>query len=234
MSKSEAYVAYHGWVWLSNAINSHQFGLRVQVRLCHDNDLAIFEKIKKHRKKSAGSGMYRVMTKREDVEKWYGPVDMLYITWSHSISNGVTITFEMSSLSEWNRIRDSKAIKSGYEIDQLPKIEIMMIELDNEGKPINVKQRAKLEKMAAKRSWGKGGPRSKHAARLCQDAEFIAWYMELVNKGGAVPDTTPAAVAEWMRQKADIDSRAQLDHDPAALQRWEDRVYKPFLRSQME
>ena len=103
-----------------------------------------------------------------------------------------------------------------------------MIELDDDGNVVNVEQRAKLERMARKRQWPKGGPRSKHAARLCQDPEFQRWVGDI-----GIKMNDPLGCAHWMREECEIDSRAQLDHDPAALQRFEDRVQKPFLRSRM-
>ena len=228
------YVAYHGWVWLKNAINSHQFGLRVQLKLCHEDDLKVFQGIKKHRKKRAGSGSYRIFTRIDPKEEsWYGPVDMLFITWAHSISNGVTVTFEIADQAEWETLRGRPALAAGYEEGQLDKVEIMMVELNDEGKPINVEQRAKMEKMAREKSWGKGGPQSIRAARLGRDKDFIDWVVLHKHWKTDMVSVSPQTIAEWMRGECDIDTRRQLDHDPAALQRFEDRVMSPFLRSTM-
>lgn len=227
----EHYVAYHGWAWLKDAINSHAYGLRVKLKLCEEEDLREFKVLKKRRKNRAGSGTYRFMTRKEGNESWYGPVDMMFVTWSHSISNGVVVTFEIEDHSEWLRMRAAPALDAGYEEHQLDKIEFIMLELDDNGQPINVEQRAKMEQMAAKRKWPKGGVHSKRAARLCQDHEFVRWVTQKMGVNGN--GITPADIAEWMRQECAIDSRAQLDHDPAALERYEARIHRPFLRSQM-
>jgi len=225
----EAYVAYHGWVYLKNAINSHQYGLRVLLKLCHEDDLKVFEGLQKHRKNRAGSGAFRVMTRLSGREDWYGPVDMLFITWSHSVTGGAVITFELDDQQEWEAIRARPALMGGTDEAALDKIEMMMIELDDEGKVVDVKQRAKLEAMARKRKWPKGGPQSKRAARLCQDPEFKLWLGHRMDW----QEVDTAKAADWMRRECDLDTRAQLDHDPAALQRFEDRVAKPFLRTQL-
>lgn len=234
---SEDYVAYHGWVYLKNAIDSHQFGLRIQFALDHEDDFKIFKDVKKHRKNRAGSGGYRILMRMTVRGEWEEPVDMLFISWSLSATNGAVVTFEMEDYDRWHKLRHSPALASGYERAGLDKIEVMMIELDDDGKPINVEQRAKLERMALKRKWPKGGSQSKRAARLCREEDFRRWVALQINWDSAGlpknPEVTPEVAADWMRTECDLDTRAQLDHDPAALQRFEDRVIKPFLRSTM-
>jgi hypothetical protein len=231
---SEDYVAYHGWVYLKNAINSHQFGLRIQLKLCHEDDLRVFQDMKRHRKNRAGSGAYRVLTRTHGKQAWYGPVDMLLLTWSHSLSSGAGITLELDSQEEWEKIRLAPALSAGYEEPALDRVEIMMIELDDEGKPINVEQRAKLEKMQRQKKWPKGGPQSIRAARMCNDTDFLQYVVQLnPDKWAPGKVWTGADVAEWMREEIQIDTRRQLDHDPEALQRFEDKIVRPFLRSTM-
>jgi hypothetical protein len=226
------YVAYHGFAFLKGATDSHKTGLQIQLRLEHEKDYRVFKEFKKHRKGKAGSGLYRALTKAEGAEEWYGPVDLKFLRWTVSSANGAVITFEMEDYDEWRKMRDGPAIDAGYEEAQLNRVELMLLELDQEGKPINVKQRAYLEELALKRRWPKGGAQSKRAARLCQDKDFAQWVIRKVGMNTAA-DVTPAMMADWMRKECDIDSRAQLDHDPAALQRFEDRVMKPFLRTQL-
>lgn len=226
----EDYVAYHGFAYLKGATDSHKTGLQIQVMLDHEEDYKVFKQFKKHRKGKAGTGLYRAMTKAGTAGEWYGPVDLKFLRWTVSSANGAVITFEMEDYDEWRKMRDAPALDAGYEDHQLKKVELMLIELDQEGKPVNVEQKAKLERLALKRKWPKGGPQSKRAARLCNHSDFIGW---LSRRGIVQGDVTPAEVAEWMRKECDIDSRAQLDHDEAALQRFEDRVMRPYLRSTM-
>jgi hypothetical protein len=225
------YVAYHGFVYLKNAISSHQYGLRIQMKLCHEDDFKDFKDFKKHRKNRAGSGLYRALTRYEGEEKWDGSMDLMFITWSLSPSRGATITFELDDYEAWVVMRSAPALDAG---DAADKVELVLIELDDEGKPINVEQRAKLEKMALKRQWPKGGAQSKRAARLCRDSDFRLWVAQKVGKAkpaGSVTEYSAADAADWMRKECDLDSRAQLDHDSAALQRFQERVIAPYLRS---
>lgn len=233
------YVAYHGYAYLKGATDSHKTGLQIQLRLDREQDYKVFKEFKKHRKGKAGTGLYRAYTKVEgahptgekEFKGWYGPVDLKFLRWTVSSANGAVVTFEMDDYDEWRKMRDGPAIDAGNEEWEIRKVQLMLIELDHEGKPINVEQRAKLEQLALKRKWPKGGAQSKRAARLCQDPEFVQWVLRKTGHTGT--DPTPAEIADWMRKESDIDSRAQLDHDEAALQRFEDRVMRPFLRSTM-
>ena len=233
----EAYVAFHGNVYMKNAMDSHKTAMRIQVMLEHDEDYKVFKGFNKHRKGKTGTGMYQAMSKAQDQKKWYGPIDLWFLGWTMSSRNGTVITFQIEDEREWRKMREiSKALDQGYTVDQLDPTEFMLVELDQEGKPINVKQRAKLEKMALKRTFPKGGSQSKRAARLCQDLDFRSWvtwkeYGPEPSPGAAISLLDVDKVADWMRKECDIVTRAQLDHDPAALQRFEDRVMKPFLRS---
>jgi hypothetical protein len=231
MSESEDYVAYHGFAFLKGCSDTHKGGLQVQIILDHEEDYKAFKEFRKHRKGKAGTGLYNCLTRSEMEVEWYGPVQLKFLRWSISSATGAVVTFEMDGKEEWQKMRDAPAQDAGYELAQLQKMEFMLVELDQEGKPVNVEQRAKLEAMARKRKWPKGGPQSKRAARLCQDREFQLW-VESLTGGGYVG--SPDLVAVWMREECGLDTRAQLDHDPAALQRFEDRMMRPFLRSAMD
>lgn len=227
---TEEYVAYHGFAYLKGCSDSHSTGLRLQVRLDHEEDYKSFKEFRKHRKGKAGTGLYNCYSKLDGKEEWYGPVELKFIRWSITSSNGAVITFEMDDKEEWQRMRDGPALDAGYETHQLNMLEFLLIELDQEGKPVNVEQKAKIERMALKRKWPKGGAQSKRAARLCQDDDFREW---VVTKDASVKGD-PASLGEWMRKVCDLDTRAQLDHDPAALERFEQLIARPFLRAQMD
>jgi hypothetical protein len=236
----EAYVAFHGNVYMKGCSDSHRSGMLIQFVLEHEEDYKAFKEFKKHRKGKAGTGLYNALSKgvNKGYKKWYGPVELRFLRWAISSVHGAVVTFQTLDEKEWRRMREkSNAIDEGYTLDQLDATELILIELDQEGKPINVKQRAKLEKQQRERSWGKGGPQSKRAARLCKEDDCRMWVTARAQDPGAAPTVVQVfdwhQVAKWMRKECDIDSRAQLDHDPAALQRFEDRVMKPYLRSTM-
>lgn len=223
------YIAYHGNIFLKGCIDSHKTGMRIQINLEREKDYVTFKSFNKLRKGKAGSGLYRVWSKMEGFDEWYGPVDLKFIRWNMSSANGAVITFYIDDPVEWKKMREGKAIDAGYRLDELNPIEMIIVELDNEGQPVNVKQRAKLEAYARKKKWGKGGPQSIRAARLCGDPAFLAWLAQTTSRSYS----SVADIADWMRRTCELDTRAQLDHDPASLERFEARVARPFLRSQM-
>ena len=231
MNNEQDYVAYHGFAFLKGCSDSHKTGLRIQIVLDHEEDYKDFKEFRKHRKGKAGTGLYNCMSKAKDSKAWYGPIQLKFIRWSISSSSGAVVTFEMDDYEEWRKMRDAPALDLGYEQHQLNMMEFMLVELDQEGKAVNVKQKAKMEQMALKRKWPKGGPQSIRAARLCNHTDFLQW----LSQRGVMPtaEATPADVAAWLRNECEIDSRKQLDHDPAALERFEARVMRPFLRSIM-
>lgn len=226
----EAYVAYHGTAYLKGVMDSHATGMRIQIVLSREEDYKAFKEFRKHRKGKAGSGLYNCLTKAPESDVWYGPVELKFLRWAISSVNGAVVTFQIDDEAEWRRMRGAQAIDQGYEIRQMKPMEFMLVELDNEGKPVNVKQRAKVEAMARKRKWPKGGPQSIRAARLCQDKDFRHWVNFEHNKLTNLADEPPPVddVAKWMRAICEIDTRAQLDHDPAALRRFEERIVRPY------
>lgn len=68
----------------------------------------------------------------------------------------------------------------------------------------------------------KGGPLARLAGRLCQKPEFQRF---------AKVDSIEAAAA-WVRKTCQVDSRAQLDHDDEAAQRFHNLVRRPYVDSQ--
>lgn len=67
----------------------------------------------------------------------------------------------------------------------------------------------------------KGGALAKLAGMFCQQAAF--WRFAKVDG--------PAAAAEWIRRTCDVVSRAELDHDDVAAQRFHDLVRRPYLQA---
>jgi len=74
----------------------------------------------------------------------------------------------------------------------------------------------------------KGGALSKLAGRWCQDPEFWAWI------NGAAEMTWPIEsadhAAEFVRDMCGIDSRAELDHDEVAAEKFHRLIRGPFAK----
>lgn len=71
----------------------------------------------------------------------------------------------------------------------------------------------------------KGGQWAKQAGMWCADSDFWAF---LGNRGYS--PKSPEEAAECVRSFCEIGSRAELDHDPEALARYNDRIRHPFMK----
>lgn len=65
----------------------------------------------------------------------------------------------------------------------------------------------------------KGGPLARLAGQMCQNPEFLKY----------LGDLTPEDAAEHIRFVCDVESRAELDHNQNAAQRFHDEIRKPFV-----
>lgn len=72
----------------------------------------------------------------------------------------------------------------------------------------------------------KGGEKAKLAGRWCQDPTFWTW-LELAGFG---PARNATDAAESVRHACLIRSRAEIDNDPAASERFDRLIRHPFMR----
>ena len=104
---------------------------------------------------------------------------------------------------------------------------VVMVELDDDDQAIDQKKRARLEKQKHK---GKGLAR--YAALLCHHDLFLQYLSE------KVPVKTQSRsvewwgedehAARWLRWICNIESRAELDHNPKAEDLFHERIRRPY------
>lgn len=76
----------------------------------------------------------------------------------------------------------------------------------------------------------KGGEWAKLAGMWCNDADFWA-FANATTHGGVLWHIDSAQSAkEFMCEMSEIDSRVQLDNDPAALKRFNEWIRFPFMK----
>ena len=78
----------------------------------------------------------------------------------------------------------------------------------------------------------KGGQLSRVAAMLCQDPEFQDWIFD--RKGLTMLSPTvdrQESAAALIRMVCGVESRAELDHNPAAAKIFHDEIRKPWVSS---
>ena len=74
----------------------------------------------------------------------------------------------------------------------------------------------------------KGGEWAKLAGMWCADPEFWTFLNHQFPNDDRVENDKEAALA--VRVYCDIGSRAELDHEPAALERFNVKIRRPFMR----
>ena len=105
------------------------------------------------------------------------------------------------------------------------------VELDSDDEPINQEKRARIEKANGA---PKGGPLCKWAATKGHDKLFHQWLSECVpTKKGLRPIswwTEPGEdrVAWWVRWICGVESRADLDNNAQAADKFHDRIRRPY------
>lgn len=219
MNPLEPYVEYHGFVLLKNAIDSHSTGLKSQFKLQREDDLNKFKAITKRRKGHAGQ-IYRMFFRPVGDEDFkVADIFFLGATWSHS--NGCTVAFSFSEKQEWQEFRDWPAIAGSGE-DLAKEIEITLFRVGDNGEMMNLQQREAIERINRM----KGGPQSIRCARLTSDNEFLAFMTSQVG----INPCSSARAGKWILETVGIKSKKELDHDPAALRRFEQLVMSPFNR----
>ena len=74
--------------------------------------------------------------------------------------------------------------------------------------------------------------RSQSAADLCRNPEFWRWieFDQKLRRYGRAPINDEKSAADWMRDYCEVGSRAHFDTDPAAHQRFVERVKAPWSR----
>lgn len=76
----------------------------------------------------------------------------------------------------------------------------------------------------------KGGPLSKLAGMWCNDPEFYNWINSTTHEGIMWPTHTSKDAADFVRELCEIESRADLDHDAYAAERFNRLIRGPYSK----
>jgi len=77
----------------------------------------------------------------------------------------------------------------------------------------------------------KGGALAKLAGIFCGQPQFRE-FLDAKWQDDA-PYDTPEKAADLVRRVCEVDKRSKLDHDPAAAERFHDRIRIPYVRWQL-
>lgn len=141
--------------------------------------------------------------------------EMQLAGWSESHNGGCKVTFWLQSPEDLEAFR-ALTVRKGNTAGH--RFMVALVEIGDDEQPVQEPDKPK------------GGPLSKEAALLCQNAEFQHWLRYFVQ--GDVHDAN--AAAKCVRDLCRVQSRAEFDTDAAAGQRFIDKVRIPFMRDTRE
>jgi hypothetical protein len=212
-------LAYHGPVRLASWAESSSQDFKLKVELLDGREaLEHFEKATRRTKKRAGQ-RYRAVWQSEAGEAVEGAPQELFFCgadWSHQ--NGATVKFALHP-------DDVAWVKAQRTVDVDALVEryfLGLVQLDTDDKPVNQAQAAIVE-------WTEnlvGGPKSKAAARRCQEPEFQVFVAQRL---GLKAPATKEQADRWIKSQCGIHSKKLLDHVTETWERYERRVTSPYI-----
>lgn len=217
-------LAFHGPVRLASWAESSSQEFRVKLELLDGREaLEHFERATRRSKKRAGQ-RYRAVWQTEQGEAIEGPPAELFFCgadWSHQ--NGATVKFAVHPQDQdWLRAQRT------HDVDELAeRFFLGLVQIDSDDRPINQKQAALVE-------WAEGlvgGPKSKFAARRCQEPDFRVFVGQRL---GLKKPATIDQADNWVKAQCGIHTKRLLDYaDPTTQEpyweRYERRVQHPFI-----
>lgn len=213
--------AYHATVEMHEAKWTDKEGSTITFKLpmkLTDDQRNPFHKFTKRRKGRAGTRFMLVCVDKKLKQKVYEDEVML-AGWNDSQTNGHTVKFWIATDTLGHPFE-------GFERHEPGRFYISMVELDDDQEPVNQKMRDKVES-ASKRPSERV---SFSAAMLCKDDDFLVWINEKHGSHWSDPVVTNETDArDYLCQSLGIESRADLDIDPQAAQRFHEDIRRPFL-----
>lgn len=220
---AEQVLCFHGPCRALSWTESSARGFRIKIELLDGRDaLEHFEKATRRRGKKAGQ-RYRAVWQADNGETMEGPEELFFVggNWSHQA--GATVVFELDEQGA-GLVRYWQTV----DVDPLaPRMFMGLVQLDSDERPVNQAQAALIE-------WANGlvgGPKSKAAARRCQEPEFQVFVQQRLKL--AKPATKEQADS-WIKAQCGIHTKKLLDYaDPTThepyWERYERRVQRPFI-----
>lgn len=207
-------VAWSGPVQLAEARWTDREGTTVRFKLLKVDEERRnpFMQFTKRRKDRAGTRFNATIVSVKDPELVVYCNEVMLAGWNDSQTQGMSVTM-------W--LAEDKMGHPFEGFDRKSEFMVVLVELDEDETPINQKTRAKVEAASVKPS----ERLSYRAAMLCKNPDFWAWAS---SEESMDPITDETEARDWMLDVLEIDSRAQLDKDPAKAHIFRERIGKAF------
>lgn len=212
---NEKLVAYQNIAELYSWRHTSASGCKATWRLANRDELAHFDKVTKRKGGKAGQ-RYMLVVADPATGEIYHQAEVWFMggEWKHTVGALVAFQFEgFEAIQVYTTLPTADQYTTGG-FEAL----VTLVQLDDEDNPIDQQKADLIESL-------KGGPKSKHAARLCKDPDFIEWVGQILGKA-----TDEHGAAQLVRSKCGITTRAEFDHDQLAWTRFERLIEGPFIR----
>jgi len=140
--------------------------------------------------------------------------EVLMRRWSDSSTQGVQVTFALPDASDLEPLK----AKTGK------RFACVLVEIADDETPVSTAATDIPDSGNPK----KGGEWAKLAGMWCADPDFWTWLNYERGFGGRASSPDAAAIA--VKELCGIASRVELDHDAAALRRFNENVRRPFMK----
>lgn len=144
--------------------------------------------------------------------------EVQFCGWADNHTSGPRVTFWLADgdqLSFFRALTTKKGGRAGQ------RFYMTLVEIQDDERPVDQEKRRQIEEAT------RGGPLSKHAAMLCRDEAFRRWLAEMEQMDAS--DVTEEIAADWIRGQCGVESRAELDHNVGAAQKYHNLVREPFI-----
>lgn len=211
---NERIVAWKGEVILAAATWSDKDGHKVKFKIVGGregpNPFKYFTKRRKGRAGTRFHGSFALLDSDKAVT-----TDLMLANWTDSSASGHAVEF-------WCDPPDDGCfhIFEGFERNK-DAFMAALVELDEDEEPIDQKARAVVEEASDRRKRARSGQKlSQVAAMMCMNPDFKRWIQY------EYPLVTDPA--QWMRERLQIESRAELDSNDKVAFKFHEVIRKPF------
>lgn len=130
--------------------------------------------------------------------------EVMLAGWSETHNGGAKVTFWLQDADDLAAFK-AMTVAKGKTAGQ--RLALVAVEIGDDEQPVQRHEKPK------------GGELARLAGQICQSAQFQEWCEV----------ESAEAAAEWVRNTCDIESRAELDHDIGAANKFHRLVRLPFL-----
>lgn len=237
----DPHIAYRGEVELINATWSLDSGRTVELRLAGDAYSRIhpFKKFQQRRNGRMGT-RFRCAVADTRTGAIFFAGEVMLAGWKDSSFSGQCITLWLDDEADRHPFAGYNRRKNGTPGDMFA---VALVEIDEHEQPIDQQQRERVEgsgapaEPAAKRAaqGGGGGAPGRRRSQPSQQAHlmvtgpmFVRYLQETKPLRGK--SWTAELARRWVKQEIAVESLSDLDRDPAALKRFNEKIRKPFAR----